>query len=154
MDKDDVVDTLNTLIETCRDGEYGFKASAEHARSPTVRQILSARALECREAAVELQGLVRQYGGEAEDEGSFSGAMHRGWVSVKSTLTGYSDLAMLEECERGEDAAVARYRQALQKALPADVLLVLQRQMSGVQRNHDQMRRLRDEARTHAKPGG
>lgn len=150
MEKDDVVDTLNTLIETCKDGEYGFTASAEHVRSASVRQIFAARALECREAALELQQLVRQYGGEAEDEGSVSGAMHRGWVSVKGTLAGYSDVSMLEECERGEDAAVARYRKALQQDLPADVLLVVQRQFNGVQRNHEQIRRLRDEARASA----
>lgn len=147
MEKDDVVDTLNNLIETCKDGEYGFTASAEHVRSASVRQIFAARAMECREAALELQQLVRHYGGKAEDDGSVSAAMHRGWVSVKGTLAGYSDVSMLEECERGEDAAVARYRKALQQDLPADVLLVVQRQMSGVQRNHDQIRRLRDEAR-------
>lgn len=147
MDKDDVVDTLNTLIETCKDGEHGFTASAEHVRSASVRQILATRALECREAALELQQLVRQYGGKAEDEGSVTGAMHRGWVSVKGSLAGYSDVAMLEECERGEDAALARYRKALQQDLPADTLLVVQRQMNGVQRNHEQIRRLRDEAR-------
>lgn len=153
MDKDDVIDTLNTLIETSKDGEYGFTACAEHVRSATVRQIFAARAMECREGALELQRLVREYGGEAEDEGSVAGAMHRGWVSVKGTLAGYSDLAMLEECERGEDAALARYRKALQQELPADVLMVVQRQMSGVQRNHDQVRRLRDEARQHEHGG-
>ncbi len=151
MEKDDVVDTLNTLIETCKDGEYGFNTSAEHVRSANLRQTFTARALECREAALELQKLVRQYGGEAEDEGSVSGAVHRGWVAVRGVLAGYSDLAMLEECERGEDAAVARYRKALEKNLPADVLLVVQRQLSGVQRNHDQIRRLRDEARVGGK---
>ncbi|MBB2487647.1 PA2169 family four-helix-bundle protein [Mitsuaria sp. WAJ17] len=147
MKTDHVIDTLNKLIETCKDGEYGFTACAEHVRSASVRQVFAARALECREAALELQQLVRQYGGKAEDEGSVSGAMHRGWVSVKGTLAGYSDVAMLEECERGEDAAVDRYRKALQQNLPADALLVVQRQMHGVQRNHEQIHRLRDEAR-------
>lgn len=147
MEKDDVVDTLNKLIETCKDGEYGFTASAEHVRSVNLRQIFAARALDCREAALELQQLVRQYGGEAEDEGSVTGAMHRGWVAVRGTLAGYTDLAMLEECERGEDAALARYRKALQQDLPGDVRAVVQRQMSGVQRNHDQIRQLRDQAR-------
>jgi hypothetical protein len=30
MDNDDVIDTLNKLIETCKDGEFGFRACAEH----------------------------------------------------------------------------------------------------------------------------
>ncbi len=150
MDSNDVIDELNTLIETCKDGEYGFLSSAEHVRSASLREVFAQRAAECREAAGELQQLVRQQGGKPEDEGSTSGAMHRGWVAVKGTLTGYSDLAMLEECERGEDAAVARYRKAAQKALPAGVMEVVQRQMAGVLRNHDQIRLLRDQARNAA----
>ena len=51
MDKKDVVDTLNTLIETSKDGEYGFRLSAEHAKSPQIKQIFQARAADCAQAA-------------------------------------------------------------------------------------------------------
>jgi uncharacterized protein (TIGR02284 family) len=51
---------------------------------------------------------------------------------------------MLEECERGEDVAVSRYRKALKQNLPADVRAVIQRQADGAQRNHDQVKALRD----------
>lgn len=147
MDNKDVIDELNTLIETCKDGEYGFLSSAEHVRSASLREVFAQRAADCRQGAAELQQLVRQHGGKPEDEGSTSGAMHRGWVAVKGTLTGYSDLAMLEECERGEDVAVARYKKAAQKPLPAGVLDVVQRQLAGALRNHDQIRLLRDQAK-------
>ena len=73
-----------------------------------------------------------------------SGAMHRGWVSVKGTLGGYSDQAMLDECERGEDAALARYRKALKQNLPPETKAEVERQAQGVQRNHDQIKALRD----------
>jgi uncharacterized protein (TIGR02284 family) len=64
---------------------------------------------------------------------------------VKGTLGADSALSMLEECERGEDSAVARYRKALKNDLPAEVLAVVQRQADGAQRNHDQIRDLRDQ---------
>ena len=54
----------------------------------------------------------------------------------------------LEECERGEDAAVARYRKALKADLPADVRAAIQQQAEGAKRNHDQIKRLRDEMRS------
>ena len=38
---------------------------------------------------------------------------------MRATLSTYDDKAVLEECERGEDNALARYRKALQKPLPA-----------------------------------
>ncbi|SEL19025.1 conserved hypothetical protein [Roseateles sp. YR242] len=150
MDNQDVIDELNTLIETSKDGEYGFLSCAEHVRSASLREVFAQRAADCRQASAELQQLVRQHGGKPEDDGSTAGALHRGWVAVKSTLTGYSDVAMLEECERGEDAAVARYRKAAQKELPSGTLDVVQRQLAGVLRNHDQIRLLRDQARNSA----
>jgi len=143
-DNDDVIDTLNDLLETSRDGEYGFRTSAEHAQSSELKTTLLRHADECRSAGQELMALIRQLGGEADEGGSVSGALHRGWVSVRTTLSGHSDQALLDECERGEDAAVASYRKALKQNLPAAILSVVERQAQGAQRNHDQVKALRD----------
>jgi uncharacterized protein (TIGR02284 family) len=147
MTHTDIVDTLNDLIETCKDGEYGFRTSAEHAKSAALRQLLGSRADGCRLAAGELQSLVAELGGKAEDSGTASGALHRGWVAVRSALSGYTDVAILEECERGEDAALERYRNALKKDLPPDVMTVVERQYEGVKRNHSSVRMMRDQER-------
>lgn len=147
MTNADVIDVLNDLIETCRDGEYGFKACSEHTQSVELRELFQSRARECNGAALELQTQVTQMGGTPESSGSASGAVHRGWVAVKGTLSGYSDLAMLEECERGEDVAKARYKKALEQDLPVDIQMIVTRQFDGVVRNHDQIRLLRDRMR-------
>jgi uncharacterized protein (TIGR02284 family) len=150
MEHRDLMETLNDLVSTCKDGEYGFRSCAEHANSEELRRLFSARAEDCRQGATELQALIRQNGGEPDDGGSITGAVHRGWVAVKGTLSGYSDLAMLEECERGEDVALERYRKALEASLPADVRVAIERQFDGVKRNHLQVRTLRDQLRaTH-----
>ena len=145
VDRDDVIETLNDLLESCRDGEYGFRECAGHTKAQDIQTLMNRHADECHAAGVELQELIRQLGGEAEEGGSFSGALHRGWVSVRGKLGGYSDEAMLEECERGEDAALARYRMALEKdALPAAIRVVVEHQAQGAQRNHEQVKALRD----------
>lgn len=143
---DKTIDTLNDLIETCKDGEYGFRSCAEHVEG-SLKATLDRYADECRAGASELQSLVTSLGGKAEDSGTATGAMHRGWVSVKGTLAGHSDVAMLNEAERGEDAALERYRDALKNDLPADVRAVVERQYAGVKRNHDEVRSLRNQAR-------
>ncbi len=150
MSSDDVIDTLNTLIETCKDGEYGFRACAEHVKSAQLRQVFASRADDCRQGATELQSLVTRLGGEADTGSSVAGAVHRGWVNLKGMLSGDSDQAALNECERGEDTALARYRDAIKKALPVDVAAVVQRQYEGAKRNHDQVRTLRDQMRSAA----
>lgn len=145
MDKDAVIDVLNDLIETSKDGEYGFKVCAERATDASLKQTFLRRSADCASGARELQSLVSQHGGKAEDSGSAAGAVHRGWVSVRDAVSGSSDQGILDECERGEDVALARYRKALkQDDLPPAVRQVVERQMAGVQANHDQVKALRD----------
>lgn len=150
LSHDDVVDVLNDLIENSHDGEYGFRTCAEEVASANLKQVFAERAVGCRMAANELGQLVTQYGGTPADGGTASGAMHRGWVHVKGAVGANSEASILDECERGEDAALARYRKALKQALPGDVRAVIERQSQGAQRNHDQIKALRDEARARS----
>ncbi len=146
-DRDDVIDALQDLAECCKDGEYGFRACAEQAERADLKSLFLQRADDCRGAAQELNQQIRGLGGNDTDHGSAAGAVHRGWVAVKATLSTYDDKAVLEEAERGEDNAMARYRKALKQPLPAGAKLIVERQMQGVQRNHDQIKMLRDQFR-------
>src|SRR3982750_3120479 len=112
--KTDLINTLNDLIECCKDGEYGFRTSAEQVKTEALRSALRARADDCRLAADQLRPHVAQFGAKPDDHGSLTGAIHRGWVAVRTKLTTYDDLAVLDECERGEDSALATYRDALE----------------------------------------
>ena len=41
MDNKDIVSTLNDLIETSRDGDEGFRTSAEHAKDVQLKSLLA-----------------------------------------------------------------------------------------------------------------
>jgi uncharacterized protein (TIGR02284 family) len=142
MDNQDVIATLNNLLEISRDGEEGFRTCAEGVESPNLKALFVAAARRCGEGAAELEAKIRSLGGEPAKGGSISGSMHRAWTNIKSTLTGKSEHAVLAECERGEDAAKAAYEAALQKSLPADVRALVERQYEGVKANHDRVRNL------------
>ena len=142
-----VVSVLNDLIETSKDGEKGFRAAAEDTKNSELQAVFLRRAQDCATSAADLQQLVAKYGGNPETRGSAAGAMHRGWMNLKAAASGRTDLAILDECERGEDVAKARYRKALEDPLPEDIRTVVQRQYDGVVRNHDQIRTLRDRYR-------
>lgn len=144
---DKVISVLNDLVETTKDGELGFRAAAEDTVNTELRATFLRRAEDCAAGAAELQQLITRLGGEPEKSGSLAGAMHRGWINLKASVSGRPDIAILEECERGEDVAKARYRKALDDGLPEDILTVVQRQYEGVVRNHDQIRNLRDHYR-------
>ena len=151
-DNKHVIGVLNDLLENARDGEYGFKTCAEQVETASAKTLFATRASGCAEAGRELQALIVQYGGEPASGGTASGALHRGWVQVKGAVGADSELSILESCERGEDSAIARYRKALKEDnLPADVRAVIERQAAGAQKNHDQIRDLRNVARDQAK---
>lgn len=143
-DTQDVIKRLNDLIETCKDGEYGFRTCAEQAKSPQLKNLLTTRADGCAQAAQELQRCVLDLGGKPDTSGSLAGAMHRGWVAVRSALSTMNDHAVLDECERGEDVALKAYREALASDLPPDIREIVERQAQGAQRNHDQVKAMRD----------
>lgn len=143
----DVVSVLNHLIETCKDGQEGFKTCAEDIKNPELKAVFLKHSQECAQAALELQGEVTALGGEPETSTSVAGDLHRRWVDVKSIFTGKDEEAVLNEAERGEDVAKKAYKEALEKPLPASVYAIIERQYHGVQRNHDQVKALRNIAR-------
>jgi uncharacterized protein (TIGR02284 family) len=147
-DTSDIRSTLNDLIETCKDGEAGFRTSAEKLRDPQTRQLFESYANQRANFARDLQGLVVKFGGDAETSGSTTGALHRGWLNLKAAIAGNDDQAILEEAERGEDTAVKNYRDAMAKDFPSDIRAVIERQYGEVQQTHNNVRALRDSAKT------
>jgi uncharacterized protein (TIGR02284 family) len=151
----DSVQTLNLLLKTSRDGESGFRECARQLSSSQLRSVMEARAEECARAAEELKAEILRLGGTADDATSLPGDVHRGWVIARGALSGKDDHAILAECERGEDVALADYRVAIEKPLPPDVWQLVEHQLAGVQRNHDQVKALRDSlARGSARRAG
>lgn len=146
MNNDSTISTLNDLIETSKDGEKGFAKAAEETKNSELKMLFGQASTRCAESARELQEHVRRLGGDPEKTGSAMGAMHRGWLDVKAAVTGRDDKGILNECERGEDAAKARYAKALREDLPADIRTVVERQNAGVVANHDRVKALRDAA--------
>ena len=144
VDNSDVIDTLQDLAECCKDGEYGFREAAEQVKRADLKTVLMQRASDCQAAAQELNEHIHTLGGTPDDSGTTAGAMHRGWIAVKTMFSTYDDKAVLNECERGEDKALACYRKALEQPMSATTRQMVERQMQGAKRNHDQIKQLRD----------
>ncbi len=140
----DIISTVNGLIETCKDGQKGYKQAAEGVQNSDLKTLFYEYDQQRSQFAGELQMLVRELGGDPENSGSFTGALHRGWIDIKSIVTGKDEGAILNECERGEDVAKNTYKQALELPLPANVANFVQTQYTAVQAAHDKIKALRD----------
>lgn len=147
------IKVLNDLIETSKDGQEGFKTCAEDIKHPELKALFAKRSADCATAAAELQAEVRKLGGDPETSTSVAGDLHRRWVDVKSMFTGKDEEAVLNEAERGEDHALKAYKEALDKITEHNLLGIrdlVERQYHGVQRNHDQVKALRNQARAQS----
>ncbi|MGJ7568852.1 ferritin-like domain-containing protein [Variovorax sp. GB1R11] len=149
LENEQVVEVLNELLETARDGEFGFQACADEVAAPNLQQLFYHRAEQCHEAADELVLLIWRFGGTPAERSTVRGTMHRSFVRNNGAVGTGSDLSMLEDCERREDASVARYRKALKQNLPPEARRFVERRAQNAQRNHAQIRELRSDTRSH-----
>jgi uncharacterized protein (TIGR02284 family) len=146
VNREELIECLNDLIETCRDGENGFQTAANHVKNSDLQKLFSKYSIQRAQFASELESEVRQLGGSPSSTGSVSAAFHRGWMNIKSIVTGGSEDAILAECERGEDAAVQNYQRVLKTNLPPNVLPVVKHQFTEIKRSHDRIRDLEEAA--------
>jgi len=146
------VDVINDLIKINNDRVAGFKKAAadldedDYALSAIFKKLAG----ESLRYVNELKGMVHQSGGEAADGTSLSGDIHRVWLGLKTIFTGSDLLGVLNECERGEDIALAAYRNALiqEKELSAEIVRFLQRQQRGIIKAHTLIKSLLDQVET------
>jgi uncharacterized protein (TIGR02284 family) len=138
----ETISELNSLIETCDDGAIGFRTAAEGLQDGSIKQLFTTYAREREQFANDLRAEVRRLGGEPDEGGSMSGAIHRGWINIKSAVTGRSDAAIIAEAERGEDVAVAAYKKAMQSDLPSEIKSTIEMQYTSVKAAHDRVRAL------------
>lgn len=144
LSNNEVISTLDGLIETCRDGEIGYKEAAEGVQNAQLKSLFQQYSQQRTQDISELQAEVRNLGGDPQKGGSLAGAVHRGWINLKAAITGKDEKSILDECERGEDVAKGAYEDALKKALPSHVRDLIQRQYANVKDAHDRIRQLRD----------
>ena len=142
----ETISTLNSLIETLKDGQEGFRQAAEAVKDSQLKTLFNEFSLQRSKFAGELQSHAIQLGeSNPEDSSSTAGALHRAWINMKSAITSQDDHAILAECERGEDSAVAEYKKAMEDVeLPSSVRDVVSRQYTDVKAAHDKVKALRD----------
>ena len=146
MKKENTV--LNNLIETLKDGQEGFKQAAEGVSDPKLKSLFRDYSEQRSRLATALQSEARRHGEtDPETSSSATGALHRGWMNLKSAITGGDEHAILAECERGEDSAVEEYKKAMADGLSPSAQEIVSRQFAEIKAAHDQIKSLRDAAK-------
>jgi uncharacterized protein (TIGR02284 family) len=140
MNNNEVISILNDLVAICKDGQEGFKAAAENIRNSEFRRLFNIFSQQRSQFVSELQAEVHRLGGDPERSGSVAGTLHRGWMNLKSMVARGDEAGIIMECQRGEEAAVNAYQEALKEDLPLDVQYVVKRQYMDIKDAYDRIR--------------
>jgi len=147
MDENNAINVVENLIETSKDSQKGYHDAAEHVKSPALKTYFNEQSAERAGFAQELQTQLATLGRpDKKVSGSVGGAMHRAWLDTKANLGG-GDKTILESVEAGEDRAKETYNKALSGTLPSTLIEIVRRQAASVQRAHDKVKVLRDQAK-------
>ncbi|NJX14871.1 ferritin-like domain-containing protein [Tamlana crocina] len=131
---EEISNKLNELLEKNYDAEKGYLNAADNVESSTLKIFFKRRATERSEFAKELRTEILRYGEDPKDSGSFKGAVHRNWMSLKSLFKSNDEEAILEEAIRGEEASLEEYNEVLKdRNLPPSIDQMLFKQRNAIQ---------------------
>lgn len=124
------IGVIEKLIETCKDGEDGYREAATHVRDSVLKLFLEEQSATRGRFARELREEISRLSGVVS-EGSMAGAVHRGWIGLQAIL-GRGDEAILNSVQQGERSALEAYDEALAAALPPQFEHIVRRQAAGI----------------------
>ncbi|MCB2376934.1 PA2169 family four-helix-bundle protein [Hymenobacter sp. BT635] len=130
----------NDLVEINKTAAKGYQEAAEGVSSPDLKSKLSQLSQQRSQFVSQLSQQAQQLGINAQDGNTVEGvvadaaaAVHRGWINIKSAITGQDDSAILGECETGDATALAAYETALKsQEIPAQARTIIEQQHSEI----------------------
>jgi uncharacterized protein (TIGR02284 family) len=127
------VSVLEDLIEINNDGNHGYKTAADDIDNPAYKTLFYSYAQQRSQFAAELEREAQLLGRDPDAGESVLGAIHRGWINIKSAFTSGGSEAILAECETGDKAALETYEKALAESLPSNIESIVRRQYQSIQ---------------------
>ncbi|WP_345949107.1 MULTISPECIES: PA2169 family four-helix-bundle protein [unclassified Mucilaginibacter] len=139
---------LSDLIEINNDRSAGFQRALKDLGDGDLdlKTLFEEYSNQSRQFAQELTAVAAQGGADTDTGNSATGTLHRAWIEVKALFSGHDRAAILQECERGEDAIKKAYKEALlpENGLSGEALQLVSTQAQAIGQAHDRIKALRD----------
>jgi uncharacterized protein (TIGR02284 family) len=152
MDRDEVIELLNELIERNKDSAKGFMRAEHDVISDDLSSYFGELAAERAELVDALEEQVELLGGEPEDH-TTAGGVKRGWMKIKAAMTieheKTDDVVVTKQAEQ-EAELVDYYEKILDRDLPLDLKSYLHEQYEQVRKTERKLAALEQETSTRA----
>ncbi|MFD2941462.1 ferritin-like domain-containing protein [Flavobacterium notoginsengisoli] len=138
----EAVKTLEGLISILEDGKLGYTNAAEHVENPAIKTDFLEYARERALFIVELQDEINKLGKSTDTSGGGPlGALHRTWIDIKSSFTGGDTEAIINACVTGEEAAIEKYKKALEdNHLEHGQIYIISKQLNSIENTLSQIK--------------
>ncbi|MDR6764267.1 uncharacterized protein (TIGR02284 family) [Flavobacterium sp. 2755] len=138
----ETVKTLEGLISILEDGKLGYTNAAEHVENLAIKADFLEYARERALFIVELQDEINKLGKSTDTSGGGPlGALHRTWIDIKSSFTGGDTEAIINACITGEEAAIEKYKKALEdNELEHSQVFIVSKQLNSIQNTLSQIK--------------
>jgi uncharacterized protein (TIGR02284 family) len=140
---DDTIRHLNHLTETCKDGELGYRTAAQDAGNTQLESVFNDYSKQRGKFARALQVEVERLGGTPANSGTLTATVFRGWINLKSALTGGNGGAIVAACESGEEVAVAAFELVANLNITGQTQTLIENQARKIKEAHAHMVRLK-----------
>lgn len=143
--REELVDKLRDILEKNVDAQKGYENAAENAAHHDLKEYFTKKSGQRREFKKELEREITAGYGTLIEDGSTAGAIHRTWMDIKTFFMGNSDEAMIEECRRGDKAAIDDYEAILkEEGLPMGISTLIRDQLVKIRTNLNKIKSLED----------
>lgn len=147
MDKENVIEVLNTLITINNDRIEGYETASKETEEQDLKTLFARFISTSQKCKQELVIEVNKIGCEAAEGTLTSGKFFRVWMDVKAALTGRDRKAILSSCDYGEDEAEETYENALENDfdyLSAEQQIMIFDQKTLLKADHNHIKALHD----------
>jgi uncharacterized protein (TIGR02284 family) len=129
-----IIDHLNKLITRNYDAEKGYLNAAKLVDDASLKHLFKTYAEQRYKFGHDVKGEIKAMGGEVDKGSSILGDMHRTWMKLRDAVTKHSEEEILDECVRGEEVALADYREVLnEENLPETTKMIVDNHVAGVE---------------------
>jgi uncharacterized protein (TIGR02284 family) len=139
------IDVLQELNMFVNDRIQGYKHAAEATRDPAHQSYYKDLINESSKFSNEINGAISRLGGERQDSTTAKGKIFRGWMDVKSSITGSDEEAIIESNLHGEEWAQKAYDDALEHRaeLPEAIVQMVEKQKQASLNTHQRLRQMK-----------
>lgn len=143
------IETFNDLIRAHRDriAEYEKATLRLRPQEAGLSATFSEIVRESQQCIADLNSRIISDGEVPEDHGSLHGKIYQVWMDLKIKLSSNPNYSLLDICEKGEDAMLNAYREALKHpgTLTPDDINLLRSQQEILRKTHDMIKAKRDQ---------